>query len=138
MIVAVASDQNPPIVMPSSARAAMSIAKFCASAIRTSEASMSPVSTMSTWRRSKRPAMVAMNRLVTTANSPEIEIAWPAIPSVALKSAAIGVSKLTGKNSEAMSIETHRVIDPTALQGFGVAASICWFVAVAIIVCRLG
>ena len=91
------------------------------------------------WRkRQARPAMVAMNRLVTTASSPEIEIAWPAIPSVALKSAAIGVSKLTGKNSEAMSIATHRVIDPTALQGFGVATSICWFVAVAFIACCLG
>ena len=86
----------------------------------------------------RRPAMVAINRLVTKANSPEIEIAWPAIPSVALKSAAIGVSKLTGKNSAAMSIATHSVIDPTALHGFGVATSICWSIAVAFIACCLG
>lgn len=57
-----------------------------------------------------------MNRLVTTAKRPEIEIACPAIPSVAFKSAAIGVNKLTGINSDAISIATQRVIDPTALQ----------------------
>jgi hypothetical protein len=45
-----------------------------------------------------------------------IEIAWPAIPSVALKSCAIGVNKLTGMNSEAINIATHSAIEPTALQ----------------------
>jgi hypothetical protein len=45
-----------------------------------------------------------------------MEMACPAMPSVARKSAAIGVSKLTGMNSEAISIATHMVIEPTALQ----------------------
>ena len=58
---------------------------------------------------------MAMNKLVTTAKRPEIEIAWPAIPSVARRSAAIGVSRLTGMNSDAISIATHSVIEPTAL-----------------------
>jgi hypothetical protein len=59
--------------------------------------------------------MVAMNKLVATAKRPEIEIAWPAIPSVALKSCAIGVNRLTGMNSEAINIATHSAIEPTAL-----------------------
>ena len=57
-----------------------------------------------------------MNKLVTTAKRPDTEIAWPAIPSVVRRSAAIGVSRLTGMNSEAISIATHSVIEPTALQ----------------------
>ncbi|MNY31237.1 hypothetical protein D3C86_1653930 [compost metagenome] len=57
-----------------------------------------------------------MNRLVITANRPEIEMACPAMPSVALRSAAIGVNRLTGMNSEAISIATHIAIEPTALQ----------------------
>jgi len=57
-----------------------------------------------------------MNKLVSTAKSPEIEIAWPAIPSVAPKSWAIGVNRLTGMNSDAISIATHSVMEPIALQ----------------------
>jgi hypothetical protein len=60
-----------------------------------------------------------MNRLVTTANKPNTEIAWPAMPSLACKSAAMGVSRLTGMNSEVMRSATHIDIDPTALQTFG-------------------
>ena len=44
MMVAVDSAQKPPIVMPSSARAAIRTAKFGASAISTSDASISAVS----------------------------------------------------------------------------------------------
>ena len=116
MTVAVDSDQNPPITTPSSARAIISTTKFGAWAIKTNEASISPVSPIKTCRRSKRPAIVAMNTLVITAKRPEIEMAWPAMPSVACRSAAIGVSRLTGMNSEAMSIATHSAIEPTALQ----------------------
>src|SRR6185437_7821761 len=36
------------------------------------------------------------------------------MPSVACKSLAIGVSRLTGMNSEAISMATRRVIEPTA------------------------
>ncbi|GFO64008.1 hypothetical protein GMPD_19270 [Geomonas paludis] len=44
-----------------------------------------------------------------------MEMAWPAAPAVAPRSAAIGVSRLTGMNSEAISIATHNAIEPTAL-----------------------
>ena len=58
---------------------------------------------------------MAISRLVTTANSPEIEIACPAMPAVAFRSCAIGVSRLTGMNSAAISSVTHIAIEPTAL-----------------------
>jgi hypothetical protein len=57
-----------------------------------------------------------MNRLVTTANRPETEIDWPACPSVRCNPEAIGVSRLTGMNSDAISVETHRVSAKTAPQ----------------------
>ena len=81
--VADESDQRPPIVTPSRARATIRKAKLGAGATSTSDAPMQAVSATSTWRRSKRLAMVAISRLVTTANRPEMEIACPAMPSVA-------------------------------------------------------
>src|SRR6266702_1449842 len=114
--VAVASDQKPPITMPSRARAIINTRKFGAIAIRTNEDSMRPVIPISTLRRSNRPAIVAMSKLVSTTKRPEIEIAWPAMPSVARRSWAIGVRRLTGMNSEAMSKATQSAMDPTALQ----------------------
>src|SRR5882757_11301694 len=53
--------------------------------------------------RSRRPATDAMQRLVRTANAPDTEIACPACPSLIRRSDAIGVSKLTGMNSDAIS-----------------------------------
>jgi hypothetical protein len=83
--------------------------------MRISDASMTPVSPNSTGRRLYRPATVAISKLATKANSPEIEIACPAMPSVALRSRAICVNKLTGINSAAISMLTQSAIDPTAL-----------------------
>src|SRR5436189_241790 len=57
-----------------------------------------------------------MKRLVATANSPETEIACPAMPAVAPRSRAIGVRRLTGMNSAAMSNATHIAMEPTAPQ----------------------
>src|ERR1017187_3448792 len=116
MTVAVPNDQKPPMTMPRRARATISTAKFGAMAMMTSDESINPVIPMSTWRRLKRPASVAMNKLVATAKRPEIEIAWPAIPSVARRSWAMGVNKLTGINSEAISSDTQSAMEPTALQ----------------------
>jgi hypothetical protein len=59
------------------------MAKLGAMAMMTSDDSISPVIPISRCRRLKRPATVAMSKLVTTAKRPEMEIAWPAIPSVA-------------------------------------------------------
>ena len=55
-----------------------------------------------------------MMRLVITAKMPDTDIAWPEFPSVRCKSEAIGVSRLTGMNSDAMSVETHSVRASTA------------------------
>ena len=48
MTVAVASDQNPPITIPRSARATIKTRKFGAIAIRINEDSISPVNPIST------------------------------------------------------------------------------------------
>ncbi|MCY1426178.1 hypothetical protein D9M71_419930 [compost metagenome] len=77
-MVAVASDQKPPIDSPSRARAAISRAKLGARAIMTSDSSISRVMLSRTWRVSKRPAIGAINRLDSTANRPDTEMAWPA------------------------------------------------------------
>jgi hypothetical protein len=55
-----------------------------------------------------------MKRLVTTAKRPEMEIACPACPSVSARSVAIGVSKLTGRNSEVTRAKAHSDIARTA------------------------
>ena len=51
-------------------------------------------------------------------------MACPAMPSVAPRSWAIGVSRLTGMNSEAMSSATHIVIEPMAPQTAGVECAL--------------
>jgi hypothetical protein len=55
-------------------------------------------------------------RLVITAKRPEIEIACPARPSVTPRSAASGVKRLTGMNSDAIRMATHSVMENTAPQ----------------------
>src|SRR4051812_23053019 len=62
-----------------------------------------------------------MKRLVATANSPDTEMACPSMPTVAPRSRAIGVRRLTGMNSAAMSRETHIAIEATAPQVFASA-----------------
>ncbi|MNN80121.1 hypothetical protein D3C81_1968220 [compost metagenome] len=44
-----------------------------------------------------------------------MEMACPAMPWVACRSSAMGVSRLTGMNSEAINRATHRAMEPTAL-----------------------
>lgn len=56
------------------------------------------------------PARVESVRLVSTASAPETAIPCPASPTVTPESRAIGVSRLTGINSEAISIKTHKVM----------------------------
>jgi hypothetical protein len=71
-------------------------------------------------------------RLVTTANSPEMEMAWPAIPTVARRSDAIGVKRLTGMNSDAISIAAHIAMDPTALHTWRLE-TVDWSISVDIV-----
>ncbi|MNL65120.1 hypothetical protein D3C87_1894100 [compost metagenome] len=72
------------------------------------------------------PASAEIDRLVSTANAPEIAMPWPAIPSVTWRSVAIGVSRLTGMNSDAISAKTHSDIANTPLQLAGLASAPCW------------
>jgi hypothetical protein len=76
------------------------------------------VSASSSSLRSSRPAS-AHDRLVTRANAPETAIAWPAWPSLTCRSAAIGVSRLTGMNSEATSANAPSASAKTAPQAAG-------------------
>ncbi|XYI35797.1 hypothetical protein MNJPNG_26950 [Cupriavidus oxalaticus] len=77
---------------------------------------ITPVSPSSRVLRFMLPASEEMKRLVRTANAPEIAMPWPAIPSVTCKSVAIGVSRLTGMNSEAINAKTQSVMAKTPLQ----------------------
>ncbi|MNC55306.1 hypothetical protein D3C75_1048300 [compost metagenome] len=72
------------------------------------------------------PARAEMDRLVSTAKTPEIAMPCPAIPSVTCRSAAIGDSRLTGRNSEAISAKTHSDIAKTPLQFAGLPAKLSW------------
>lgn len=59
------------------------------------------------------PAIREIDRLVSTANAPDMAMPCPARPSLTPKSLAIGVSRLTGMNSEAINAKTHSVIAKT-------------------------
>ncbi len=80
---------------------------------------ITPVRPSSTTLRFMLPASTEMNRLVTTAKAPEIAMPCPAMPSVIRSSPAMGVSRLTGMNSEAISANTHKVMANTPLQQAG-------------------
>ena len=60
-----------------------------------------------------------MVKLLITAKIPEMAIACPTCPSRIFKSKAIGVSKLTGINSEAIKTAQHKDITQTAPQAGG-------------------
>ncbi|MNT91543.1 hypothetical protein D3C72_2326640 [compost metagenome] len=80
------------------------------------EISISAVVASRTGLRSIPWVMGASIRLVMTAKKPEMDMACPAWPSVSDKSDAIGVSKLTGRNSEATRAKAQSDIARTALQ----------------------
>ncbi|MNI24827.1 hypothetical protein D3C73_784600 [compost metagenome] len=77
---------------------------------------ISTVSDNSSGLRSTRAAIEAISRLVIKANNPDTAMPWPAWPSVTCRSAAIGVSRLTGINSEATSTKAARDMANTAPQ----------------------
>ena len=96
---------------------------------------MRAVIATSTHLRLSDPAAVVMRRLAATANSPLTEIAWPVWPSVAPRPLAIGVSRLTGMNSDAISIATQSAIERTAPHA---AAGLVSFIdRVAAVMCSL-
>jgi hypothetical protein len=60
-----------------------------------------------------------MDRLASSANRPEMAMACPAWPSLMRRSAAIGVSRLTGMNSEAIRAKAPSAMAMTAPQAAG-------------------
>ncbi|MCY1304729.1 hypothetical protein D9M68_684350 [compost metagenome] len=80
------------------------------------ETPMAAVSPNSSVLRFRLPASEEMNRLVRTAKAPEMAMPWPARPSVTLRSSAMGVSRLTGRNSDATSAKAHIEMARTPLQ----------------------
>lgn len=75
---------------------------------------ISNVSSISSSLWSSRSASDEEKKLVTRTNSPEMEIACPACPSLMRRSAAIGLSRLTGRNSAATSAKAASDIARTA------------------------
>ncbi|GLO12058.1 hypothetical protein PPUJ20028_06390 [Pseudomonas putida] len=78
--------------------------------------SISAVVARRTGLRSSPCVNLDRSKLVTTAKKPEIEMACPAWPSVSERFVAIGVSKLTGKNSEATNAKAQSDIARIELQ----------------------
>ncbi|MCP3064181.1 hypothetical protein LXT21_35955 [Myxococcus sp. K38C18041901] len=114
--VAADKDQKPPMTIPTSARPTMSTMKSDARAVTRPETIISPVRPSSSLRRSTDRVTDATKALVSTAKSPDTAIDWPARPSLKWRSDAMGVSRLTGMNSDAMSVATQRVSANTAPQ----------------------
>nr|WP_246013430.1 hypothetical protein [Pigmentiphaga humi] len=69
--------------------------------------------------RLRLPASAEMNRLVSTAKAPDMAIPWPVMPSVACRSLAMGVNRLTGRNSEAINAKAQTAKANTPLQEVG-------------------
>ena len=88
--------------------------------------------------RSLDPTIDEMQRLVVSANSADIEMVWPAAPSLICRSLDIGVSKLTGMNSDATKPKAVSDIAITALQArfsdidFTVFFTVIWSVGTGI------
>ncbi len=117
--VAVDIDQKPPMATPSRARPVMNTQPLDASVTITPDTSNNRLKPSRTCLRSRCPVNKVFSRLVNTAKKPEIEIACPARPWLMPRSCAIGVSRLTGMNSDAISTTTHNAIENTAPQAGG-------------------
>jgi hypothetical protein len=99
MVKAPAIDQKPPSPIPKSTRASRRVVSPVAVAARMLDRTSSSVSVHSTSLRSMFLVKIAS---VSPAMPPTIAVAvtvWPAAPSVTLRSFAIRVSRLAGRNS---------------------------------------
>lgn len=81
MAVAADMDQKPPMTTPMDARPTMNGRYPGAKAIRAPEAPINAASPISKVRRFILPVTTDTERLVRTANSPEIAMPWPTNPS---------------------------------------------------------
>src|SRR6478736_1490538 len=126
MAVAADMDQNPPITTPMRARPTMKSRYPGAIATRAPETAIKVVRPKRSGLRFRLPASVDTDRLVRTAKSPEMAMPCPTIPSETWSSAAMGVSRLTGMNSDAISAKTHRDMAKTPPQCAGCCARGFW------------
>ncbi|KAG1237389.1 hypothetical protein G6F68_018815 [Rhizopus microsporus] len=99
----------------------MNTGKLGARAASVPERIIAVVRPSSSHLRSSCPASGETSRLVTRANAPDTAMACPAWPSLPRRSVAMGVSRLTGMNSEATKAKAPSDRASTAPHSLGVA-----------------
>ncbi|GAA2410923.1 hypothetical protein GCM10010191_19900 [Actinomadura vinacea] len=92
--------QNPPTATPIATRAASSTAKWVAAAHTRLATAMSPMSEVSSTRRSTPPARTVITGAEAAATKPGTVSMSPAVPSETSRSEPMGVSRPTGSSSE--------------------------------------
>ncbi|MNV55845.1 hypothetical protein D3C71_1480960 [compost metagenome] len=115
--------QNPPNPSPRQARPSSNSVKLLAKETSTQERVSSTANRITTLRRSIVPMTWVMNRLENMATNAVTVTDWPATPSEIPRSWAIGVSRLTGRNSTVIRQATQNATAKTADQ-FGRSTSL--------------
>ena len=108
--------QNPPSAAPSRTRPTSSMGKLKAKAAIRFDINRRIVKPSIRIRRSRFRMTAVTKRLEISAKMAVAETVCPAAPSLILKSAAIGVSRLAGRNSAVTRENTPSAIEPTAAQ----------------------
>jgi hypothetical protein len=116
--------QNPPSAAPSNTRPMSSMGKLKAKAAIRFEINKRIVKPSISVRRSRFRMTAVTKRLEMSAKMAVAETVCPAAPSLILKSAAMGVSRLAGRNSAVTSENTPRAKEPTAAQAGTMVAAL--------------
>src|SRR5580692_7989091 len=109
-------DQKPPSPTPRRTRPISSMGRLRAKAAMKLDINRRIVKPSNTIRRSRFRITAVTRRLDRSAKAAVAVTVWPAARSLILKSAAIGVSKLAGRNSAVTKENTPRANAPTANQ----------------------
>ncbi|CDG51992.1 exported hypothetical protein [Halomonas sp. A3H3] len=123
---AAAIDQNPPKAIPSSTRAKIKTKKLFAVAAKTLETTSSSDKPSSTNLRSKLRVRSGIVSAASAATAAVAVTAWPVAPTEMLRSAAMAVSRLAGKNSAVTKPKTPsaRLTMPIQLAEVGSAVGV--------------
>ena len=108
--------QKPPNPSPRQARPSSSRVKLSAKETSRQESVSSTLNRMTTLRRSMVPIAWVINRLANIATKAVTVTDCPATPSEMPRSCAIGVSRLTGRNSTVIRQATQNATEKTADQ----------------------
>ena len=108
--------QKPPSASPRKARPSNNMAKFTDRETNILESSNSTAKATTTYRLFRPPINLVTSRLANIATSAVEVTDCPASPSETSKSSAIGVSRLTGKNSAIIRHATQNATAKTAIQ----------------------